>query len=119
MCGEVAMSDRGNDPAGGSNGGAELFDVFDDAGRDDIPVDAIDELEPASDLDDVAFGLDVNPDDVDMTFDPDWQPSVADRPWGDGPGAGPGSWGGSGSWGASGSSGGSGSWGERTWGADD
>ena len=50
---------------------------------DDIPSDAIDALEPASDLDDVAFGLDVNPDDVDLTFDPEWQPSVADRSWGD------------------------------------
>jgi hypothetical protein len=77
---EVAMSDRHNDLTGGSDGpAADLFD--------DIPVDAFDALEPASDLDDVAFGLDVNPDEVDLTFDPRWRPSVADRSWGDEPGA--------------------------------
>jgi hypothetical protein len=76
------MSDRGNDLTGGSDGA----DVFTPAGVfDDIPADAIDALEPASDLDDVAFGLDLNPDDVDLTFDPGWQPSVADRSWGDEP----------------------------------
>ena len=30
-----------------------------------------------------AFGLVVNPDEVDLTFDPTWQPSVADRGWGE------------------------------------
>jgi hypothetical protein len=74
------MSDRGNDLTGGSDGeafaGAGVFA--------DIPIDDIDALEPASDIDDVAFGLDVNPDDVDLTFDPEWRPSVANRSWGDG-----------------------------------
>ena len=75
------MSDRGNDLTGGSDGGADASapaGVF-----DDIPVDDIDALEPASDIDDVAFGLDLNPDDVDLTFDPEWKPSVANRSWGD------------------------------------
>ena len=87
------MSDRGNDLTGGSDGeafaGAGVFA--------DIPIDDIDALEPASDIDDVAFGLDVNPDDVDLTFDPGWQPSVANRSWGD-PSAGSGGGRAAGSW---------------------
>jgi hypothetical protein len=57
---------------------------------DDIPLERFDQLagieDPTNDLDDVAFGLDLNPDQVDLTFDPGWHSSVADRSWGDGEG---------------------------------
>ena len=72
---EVAMSDRGTEPTD------EAFQAV--MGSDDIADDLLDELDPVSDIDDVAFGLDVNPDDVDLTFDPTWQPSVSDRGWGE------------------------------------
>jgi hypothetical protein len=108
---EVAMSDRGNEPidrpdlpAGltgadgrspgrpgdtdGRTAGSRDFADEETAfralvGIDDIVgEDLFDELEP-SDIDDVAFGLDVNPDDVDLTFDPNWHSSVSDRGWGE------------------------------------
>ena len=89
---EVAMSDRGTEPTDGSDssvrasapGGRDDEAAFQAiVGTDDIAGDLLDELDPLSDIDDVAFGLDVNSDDVDLTFDPTWQPSVSDRGWGE------------------------------------
>ena len=88
---EVAMSDRGAEPTDGSDssvrasapGGRDEAAFQANVGTDDIAGDLLDELDPLSDIDDVAFGLDVNPDDVDVTFDPTWQPSVSDRGWGE------------------------------------
>jgi hypothetical protein len=89
---EVTMSDRGTEPTDGSDspvrasapGGRDEEAAFEAlVGTDDLDGDLLDELDPLSDIDDVAFGLDVNPDEVDLTFDPSWQPSVADRGWGE------------------------------------
>jgi len=89
---EVAMSDRGAEPTDGSDSsvrasapGGQDDEAGSQAvvGTSDIAGDLLDELDPLSDIDDVAFGLHVNPDDVDLTFDPTWQPSVADRGWGE------------------------------------
>jgi hypothetical protein len=84
--GERAMPDPDPPDPGGSGlvppglrgpGRSGLTDL------DAIGEDPLDGLDPTSDLDDVAFGLDVNPDDVDLRFDPHWRPSVTDRGWGD------------------------------------
>ena len=82
---EVAMSDRGTEPTDGPDSSVRASDEAFQAlvGPDDIADDLLDELDPLSDIDDVAFGLDVNPDAVDLRFDPTWQPSVADRGWGE------------------------------------
>jgi len=89
---EVAMSDRGTEPTDGSDSSVRASEPGERdheaafqalVGTDDIAGDLLDELDPLSDIDDVAFGLHVNPDDVDLTFDPTWQPSVADRGWGE------------------------------------
>ena len=89
---EVAMSDRGAEPTDGSDSSVRASEPGERdheaafqalVGTDDIAGDLLDELDPLSDIDDVAFGLHVNPDDVDLTFDPTWQPSVADRGWGE------------------------------------
>jgi hypothetical protein len=93
---EVAMRDRGNEPTDASDSAVRASASRGDEGRgdpetafpalvgtDDITDDQLDELDPTSDIDDVAFGLDVNPDEVDLTYDPTWQPSVADRGWGE------------------------------------
>ena len=85
------MADHGNEPTGGSDSPVRATGPRGDTdpglralvGTDDITGDLLDELDPTSDIDDVAFGLDVNPDDVDLTYDPTWQPSVADRGWGE------------------------------------
>ena len=86
------MSDRGTEPTDGSDssvrGSAPIGRDDETAfpalvGTDDTAADVLDELDVLSDIDDVAFGLDVNPDEVDLTFDPTWQPSVADRGWGE------------------------------------
>jgi len=95
------MSDRANEPtdrpdlsaggSAGSDGGASADEIAFRAlvGIDDLDdfadladEDLFDGLEP-NDIDDVAFGLDVNPDDVDLTFDPNWHSSVSDRGWGE------------------------------------
>ena len=76
---EVAMSDRGTEPTEGSDSSVRASEEAFRALADDL----LDELDPLSDIDEVAFGLDVNPDDVDLTFDPTWQPSVADWGWGE------------------------------------
>jgi len=92
------MFDRGTEPTDGSDSSVRASAPLDDVGgrpgddeaalralvgTEDVNDDLLDDMDPLSDIDDVAFGLDVNPDDVDLTFDPTWQPSVADRGWGE------------------------------------